>query len=226
MIKHRSQVLCGWFLLWDLLLTAAAWIGAYYLRFETGWIPLIKAAPGIELCWRNLPLVIVLAGVSYRLTGQYAIHRLRRLREEVICIIKGTALLSLLVMATTFYLHDPYESRITMVLFTALTALALLAARRLSWAAIRHLRSQGYNQTHSLVIGTGRVARKTARALRKAGWMGIKNIGFVEDQPNAWTGDLDILGTTADLPTLIPKYGVEHIFIALPMSRYNEARRV
>src|SRR5205814_7143585 len=34
------------------------------------------------------------------------------------------------------------------------------------------------------------------------------------------------LGTTADLPALIPKYGIEHVFIALPMNRYAEARRV
>ena len=39
-------------------------------------------------------------------------------------------------------------------------------------------------------------------------------------------GDLDILGTTADLPALITKYGIDHVFIALPMSRYHDARRV
>src|SRR5262249_35861787 len=30
----------------------------------------------------------------------------------------------------------------------------------------------------------------------------------------------------ADLPVLVEKYGIEHVFIALPMSRYHEARRV
>src|SRR5260370_41530559 len=123
---------------------------------------------------------MLLAAVAYRLAGQYAIHRLRRLREEVSCVVKGTAMLSLLVMATTFYLHDPYESRLTMGLFTLLAAVGVSAARRLSWSAIRQLRSRGYNQTHALVIGTGRVARKTARALRNASWMGIKNLRFVQ----------------------------------------------
>ena len=226
MIKRRSQILCVWFLIWDLLLTASAWIGAYYLRFETGWIPIVKDPPDINLCWRNLPLVMVMAGLAYKLTGQYAIHRLRRLREEVICVLKGTALLSLLVMSTTFYLHDPYESRITMVFFTVLAALGVLTSRRLSWSAIRHLRSRGYNQMHAVIVGTGRVARKTARALRKANWMGIKNLGFVEDQPSNWTGDLDILGTTADLPEIIRKYNIGQVFIALPMTRYHDARRV
>src|SRR5690242_4246913 len=226
MIKRRSQILSGWFRVWDLILTAAAWVGAYYLRFDTGWIPLRKAPPDVLLCWRNVPLVVLLAAVAYHLTGQYTIHRLRRFREEVVCVLKGTALLSLLVMATTFWLQDHYESRATMLVFCVLLAGGTLAARRASWSAVRFLRSQGYNQTHAVVVGTGRVARKTARLLRQAGWMGIKTLGFVEDQPSRWTSDLHIIGTTAELPALIEKYQVAHVFIALPMSRYNDARRV
>src|SRR5690242_15021612 len=164
MIRQRSQILCAWFLVWDLILTAAAWVAAYYLRFHTGWIPVTKEPPDARLCWLNLPLVVLLAALAYHLTGQYAVHRLRRFREEVVCVLKGTALLSLLVMATTFYLHDPYESRVTMVLFSVLAAAGVSAARRLSWSAIRELRSRGYNQTHAVIVGTGRVARKTSRA--------------------------------------------------------------
>src|SRR5439155_19150883 len=116
--------------------------------------------------------------------------------------------------------------RATLLLFALLTPFLVLSVRRLNWSAIRSLRSCGYNQTHAVIVGTGRVARKTARALRRASWMGIKNIGFVEDQPSRWTGDLDILGTPVDLPVLIQKYNIEHVFIALPMSRYDEARLV
>jgi Undecaprenyl-phosphate glucose phosphotransferase len=226
MIKRSSQILYTWFLFWDLAITAAAWIGAYNLRFLSGWIPIWKATPDLFLCWRNVPLVVLLAAISYRVTGQYTLNRLRRFREEMVGVVQGTGLLSLLVMATIFYLHDPYESRVTMLLFSLLTAAGLLTARRVSWMAIRHLRMQGYNQTRSVIVGTGRVARKTARALRHASWLGIKNLGFIEDQPSRWTGDLDILGTTTDLPQLITRYQIEHVFISLPMSRYHDARRV
>jgi Undecaprenyl-phosphate glucose phosphotransferase len=226
MIKRRSQVLCLCFLLADLALTAASWVGAYLLRFESGWIPLVKDRPNIDLCLRNLPLVLLLAVVAYHWTGQYAVGRLRRLREEVACVLQGTGLLSLLTMAGNFYLHDPYESRASMGLFSLLTAASILTARRLSWAVIRYLRRNGYNQTNTVIVGTGRVARKTARALRHASWMGFRNVGFVEDQPNRWTSDLHILGTFADLPVLLQKYRIGHVFIALPLSRYDDARRV
>ena len=92
-------------------MTALAWCGAYYLRFDAGWIPVTKATPDSSLCWVNLPLVLLLAAVAFHLTGQYAIDRLRRLREEVVGVLKGVTLLALLVMATTFFRHDPYESR-------------------------------------------------------------------------------------------------------------------
>jgi Undecaprenyl-phosphate glucose phosphotransferase len=226
MIKRRSQILTAWFLTWDLLVTVVAWVGAYYLRFDSGWIPVRKETPDPYLCWRNLPLVVLLSAVAYELTGQYVIHRLRRFREEVVAVVKGTALLSLLVMATVFFTHDPYESRGSMLLFSALTAAGVLTERRISWLAIRFLRSRGYNQTNAVIVGTGRVARKTARALRHASWMGIKNVGFVEDQPSRWTGDLDVLGTITDLPQIIERYNIAHVFIALPLSRYDEARHV
>lgn len=226
MFKRRNQVLIVWFLSWDLLLTAVSWIGAYYLRFDSGWLPTEKGTPDAELCWRNLPLVVLLSAVAYELTGQYVIHRLRRFREEMVSVVKGTALLTLLVMATVFFTHDPYESRASMLLFSGLTAASVLTARRCSWAAIRFLRSRGYNQTRSVIVGTGRVARKTARALRHASWMGIRNVGFVEDNPSRWTGDLDVLGTIGDLPALIQRYGITNVFIALPLSRFDDARRV
>ena len=86
-------------------------------------------------------------------------------------------------MAAIFSLRSPYESRATVLVFAALTALSVLAARRLSWMAIRRLRSRGYNQSQAIIVGTGRVARKTGRALRHASWMGIKTLGLRRGQP-------------------------------------------
>ena len=226
MIKRSSQTLTVWFALWDLIGAGVAWIGAYYLRFNSGLFPVTKETPDPLLCWSNLPLVFILCLVSFRIAGSYQIHRLRRFREDFIAVVKGSLLLTLLMMATIFSAQDPYISRGAMLLFCVLNFSVVLAMRRATWNALRRLRRNGYNQSFAIIVGTGRVARKTAKALRHASWMGIKNIGFVEDKVTKFTADLDVLGNTADLPRLIDKYKVEHIFIALPMNRYNESRRV
>src|SRR5689334_2733284 len=121
MIKRNSQILCIWFLVCDLLVTALAWLGAYYFRFESGWIPLHHTPLDFSLCLRQLPLVLIVSAIAYRLTGQYVIHRFRRLREEVVSVCKGTTLMVLLVVASMFGMQDPYESRATLLLFFGLT---------------------------------------------------------------------------------------------------------
>jgi len=226
MIKRSSQTLSVWFAFWDMIGTGTAWVGAYYLRFRSGLIPVTKEALDPQLCWNNLPLVVLLTLVAFRISGSYQVHRLRRFREELIAVVKGTFLLTLLIMATIFYYQDPYISRAAMMLFSGLNFICVLVMRRLTWNMIRYLRRRGYNQSFAIIVGTGRVARKTAKALRHASWMGIKNIGFVEDKATRFTSDLDVLGNTTDLPRLIDKYRVEHVFIALPMNRYDESRKV
>jgi Undecaprenyl-phosphate glucose phosphotransferase len=226
MIKHKSQVLCIWFLFGDLALTAAAWLLAHVLRFDSGWFDVDKPPPSFEMCWKNVPLILLVSVLAYHLTGQYQIHRFRRLREEFVSVFLGAALMGLFTVAATFGLHNPYESRSAIGIFIALTMLVILVFRRLSWMAVHWLRRRGYNQTQTLIVGTGRVARKAARSLRHTTWLGFKNVGFVEDRPTHWCSDLDILGTIADLPKLVAKYQISHVFICLPMSRYDEARRV
>lgn len=65
-----------------------------------------------------------------------------------------------------------------------------------------------------------------ATLLKTNSWLGIKNVGYVEDQVSTFSKDLDIMGKFEDLPNLIAQYSVSHVFIALPMNRYDEVRNV
>jgi Undecaprenyl-phosphate glucose phosphotransferase len=226
MIHQRSQLLSTCFLLTDLLLTTAAWFLAYFCYFESGWFHLEKTIPAFYLCLQRVPLLWLLSAVAYRLAAMYDVGRLRRFREEMVAVFKGSLLLALLVMARIFFLHDAYESRAGILIFWLLSVVLVLIGRRSAWAVIRTLRSHGYNQTFSIIVGAGRAARKMARALQRVSWLGIKNIGFVDEQTNRLSGDLDVLGGFADLPELIEKYGVRHVFVALPLDRTDDTRRV
>lgn len=226
MIKNRSQLLCVLLLFSDLLVTTLAWVAAYYFRCQSGWFPLENEMPEPYLALRQIPLLLLLTAASYRMTGQYEVNRLRRFREEVVTVMKGTSLLSLMLMSTIFFLQDPYKSRWVILIFFGFAAAGVLTSRRLAWGLIRFLRSRGLNQKLSLIIGSGRLARKTARSLRRASWLGIKNVGFVDEKRAQLSGDLDILGGFGDLQEIVQKYHVEHVFIALPMNRYDDARKV
>jgi Undecaprenyl-phosphate glucose phosphotransferase len=225
MIKQRSQSLAAWICLCDVVAVGGAWIGAYYLRFS-GLFPVTKDQPPFEWALQDLPLVMALAAVAFFLTKNYEIHRLRRLREEFWAVLKGVPLLLLMVTGAAFFLQDDYVSRGAMALFAILAFSSVFLIRRVCWWGVHWLRRHGYNPSFTVIVGTGRAARKTATALRGATWMGFRNVGFVEDNPTRWTSDLDILGTVTDLPQIIDRYHIDHVFICLPMNRFHESRRV
>lgn len=226
MVKRSSQPLRIWFVLWDILVTVAGWLGAYALRFDTG-LPLVNDhQPDFQLCLESIPLVLVLGLVAFRFAGLYEIHRLRRFREEIVAVGRGVGLLALLVMSTNFARHSGYESRAAMLLFAALTFFGILICRRATWSTIGWLRARGFNQSHALIVGSGRLARRTARSLEQASWMGIQTVAYVDDVPGRCPMDRPIVGPIEELPRLVQELHIEHVFIALPMNRYAETRRV
>ncbi|AWM37744.1 UDP-glucose:undecaprenyl-phosphate glucose-1-phosphate transferase [Gemmata obscuriglobus] len=227
MVRRVSQSLVAWFLLWDLTLTAAGWLAAYYVRFHTGLFSVHRGVPDFALYLRALPLILLAGAITYRFAGMYEIHRLRRFREELAAVGKGVGLMALVVMAISFARHAQHESRGAMVMFTVVTLLTLLVVRRISWLGIRQLRARGVNQSHALVVGTGRLARRTVRTLHSVSWSGIQPVGYVEDDAHRGAGaDLPVLGGLAELPELVERHHIEHVFVALPLNRYADARRV
>lgn len=227
MVRRVNQSLIAWFLLWDLALTSLAWLLAYHVRFNSGLFSAERGVPALGHYVRALPLVLLVGMIAFRIAGMYEVHRLRRFREELTAVGKGVALMTLLVMATSFARQALYESRGVVVMFGIGALLGVVAARRVSWTAVRQLRARGVNQSHALIVGTGRLARRTVRTLRVVNWSGIQAVGYVEDETQRASGtDLPVLGTIAELPELVAKHHIEHVFIALPLNRYTDARRV
>ena len=226
MIARSSQILVFWFLLSDALLLGFGWWLAYWIRFESGLIPLWSEIPTEFKCLSAMPIAIFLGIMAFHYTGQYSFDRTRRLREELNGVVKGMALATLLIATALFMSRGGYESRIALGLFFGLETGLVLLGRRIGWSVIRRIRRKGWDISNALIVGTGRVARRTARSLKRTTWMGIRPIGFVEDKPSPRCADLKIMGCINDLPKLIEKNKVGHIFIALPMNRYQEAKRV
>jgi len=227
MTRRTNQTLTAWFVAWDLALTAAAWVGSYVVRFHSGLVAFDpELQPPFSLYLGSLPLVLILAVVAYRFAGMYEIHRLRRFREELGAVAAGVGLMALAVMATSFAQRHHYESRLAMAMFVAGAWVSVVAARRASWVALRRLRARGVNQSHALVVGTGRLARRTVRTLRSVAWSGIQPVGYVEDEGHRVAADLPVLGGIAELPELVERHHIEHVFVALPLNRYADARRV
>jgi len=224
MYRRHGNKLGLVFMACDLAVTSVMWIAAYVLRF-TVW-PSPEGIPNFHLVLQAWPTVLVLAAVSYRLGGLYEVHRLRQLPRELGVVFRASGLLFLLAITVAFYRRDLYESRLALALFFALNVVGLAMARRCIWRALRYLRGRGFNYGRALIVGSGRHAQRVARTVQNNQWTGLEAVGFVDDPDKPRSHTLPRLGSIDELEGIVAEHDVDHVFVALPASRYAELSRV
>jgi len=224
MYRRHGDKLALVFLACDLTVTATVWVAAYWLRFT--FFPSPHGVPELAMVFQPLPLVMLWAAIAYRLSGLYEVHRLRQLLRELGVVCKASGLLFGLAITTAFYLRDDYESRLALALFLGLNIVGLTLARRVLWRVLKYLRGLGLNHGRAVIIGTGRTARLVANTIAANTWTGLEAVGFVDDPPKVEPTELPRLGRIDELETLIARHQIDHVFVALPFSRFGEVPRV
>lgn len=224
MYRRHGNKLGLVFLACDLAVTSGIWVGAYFLRFAI-W-PSPDGVPDFQLVLRAWPMVLVLAAVSYRLSGLYEVHRLRQLPRELGVVCRASGLLFVLAITVAFYRRDLYESRLALALFLGLNVLGLTLTRRLVWQLLKYMRGRGLNYGRAVIVGTGRNARRVARTIQENGWTGLEAVGFVDDSGKFEPQLLPRLGRVDQLDKIVAEHDVDHVFVALPASRCAELPRV
>src|SRR3978361_876770 len=100
------------------------------------------------------------------------------------------------------------------VFATAMRAFARMVVRR--WVAPTE---------PTLVVGTGRIARRVVEKLAARPEYGIRVIGFVDDDPlTDHIGDAPYLGQTEEIERLVQEHGVHRVILAF--SRAGDSRGV
>ncbi len=226
MFRGHGHKLAVCFAALDLGVTGCWWVAAYLLRFNSGLWDAPLGVPPFDLCVRALPSVLLLAAVAFYVSGLYEVHRLKTAAQELGSVLKGNALLFLLLVTVTFYKRDPYESRLALGLFAAGNACSLLLFRRVAWAFVHRMRRIGFNPTGAVIVGSGRAAQRLARTLEKNSWTGIRVLGFVDDRPQQKVAGRPVLGPLARLREIVADHNAAYVFIALPLDRFAELRQV
>ncbi|MBY0587774.1 undecaprenyl-phosphate glucose phosphotransferase [bacterium] len=228
MLKHRSdQTFLLLLSLADAAICSIAWILAYAVRWETGLIPVAyDVVPPWWWCLRTLPLVVLSSWTCFRLVGLYQLRRRWSLAFELVKVFQGTTLTLLVVLAITFYSRNPYESRIASLFFFVFTLVGVVTLRRSLGLYFRLRRRTGKMRHTAIIVGTGRTARAVEAALRRNNWLGIQPVGFVDDPHETSLKSILTVGQIGDLTRLVEEHGVDYVFVALPLGRFNESKRV
>jgi exopolysaccharide biosynthesis polyprenyl glycosylphosphotransferase len=116
--------------------------------------------------------------------------------------------------------HEPDLTKMT--LFWILLIVCIACGRMVVRALAR--RSVAYVQ-NTVILGAGDVGQLVGRKLLQHREYGIRVLGFVDDRPKERRpdlGDLTILGTVGELPTIVREQAVDRVIVAFSNERHEQ----
>jgi UDP-GlcNAc:undecaprenyl-phosphate GlcNAc-1-phosphate transferase len=194
----------------DMVLFAVAYQCAYLLRWE-GELPPAQLA----LFQKTIALAIACKLAAFGLMGAYrgSWHHLGL--SDAFRLGKASLIGSVFAVTLTVFLYkEDVFSRSVFVIDGLLTILLVTGARA-SFRLLDHLRS-AVAQTGSptLVYGAGEAGELTVRQVRANASLGLKLVGFIDDDPakdRLLLGGLPVLGGFDHLESALVRYGIRTV---------------
>jgi exopolysaccharide biosynthesis polyprenyl glycosylphosphotransferase len=212
MFARRSQVLGLQFFLHDLLLTALAFLIAFFLRdrlMPQVWHRFDHIYP-LSHYWPLLLGVLLLWALIGQSLGIYTHadprNRPQLLRDALVLVVIG----SIAVFAGLYLFKGEYVSRSLVLALCALDAVFLFVGRWCFFPATAWLRERLHLYRYFLIVGTGPAALEMASFLTEGAHLGQRLVGFIG------TSAADTQGKShADYPVFpvwqVPEILKEHI---------------
>ena len=212
-------------ILHDILVTAVAWQGAWWLRFN------------LEFPYENwplslyvLPLVLLIQTAVFVRFGLYkGLWRFSSL--PALWDIMRAALTGILAITLALFLWNRLVGipRSVLLLYPVLLVFLLGGPRLIYRVWQDHALSTGWSgrRQRVLIAGAGAAAEMLIRDMLRAG--GLQPVAIVDDNPRLHGAEirgLEVSGAIADIPRLSARLGVDMIIIAIPSAANTEMQAI
>jgi len=236
MLRRHNRLLVAIHVVADFLAACAAFILAYFVRFEAGLVPVTDGQPPLVRYLALAPAIAALVPLAFRLQGLYRLRRGRTRVDDFFGVLVGSVLAVLFgVMGTlyvnTYHLSDALKaagfleiSRGVWILFLGFTVVFTYASRETVRDLLRRRWRRGVGLRRVLVVGAGDLGRMVADRILEHGELGFKLVGFVDDRilsgDNIGYRGLPLLGSLAQVPEVAAEEQIDEIYIALPIEEH------
>jgi UDP-GlcNAc:undecaprenyl-phosphate GlcNAc-1-phosphate transferase len=211
----------------DVVLFTLAAYGAYLLRYD-GRIP----GEQLAVLERSLAVVVAAYAISFGALGVYRGDWSRASVADAHRVLKAVAVGALLAttLLVLFY-REAYFSRSVLILNALLVAVLSLGSR-LAFRSLDAMRSTfRHDGEPTLVYGAGRRGEIVVRELQANARLGLRPVGYLDDDPRLLGRELlglPVLGTGAELARLLDRHRATRLVLAtgaLPGRREEEVQR-
>jgi len=235
MLRRHNRLLVACYVIADALSAAAAFLLAYFIRFDTVFtqiVPITKTQPPFNQYLVSLPVIALLVPLAFQIQGLYRLRRGRTRVDDFFAVLVGSILAVLAGVAISLYATAYYPSlsefhpisRAVWLLFLALTVLFTYTSREVVRDLLRRRWRAGIGLKHVLVVGAGDLGRMVADRILEHGELGFRLVGFVDDR--AATSDaigyrgLPLLGTIPETAEVAARERIDEIYVALPIDEH------
>ncbi len=210
----------------DVSATGVAWVLALYARFNFEHPPEVF----LKSCILVLPVVMILQGIIFNLfklyRGQWRFASLQDLVGVGGAAVLGTLAIHLMVSFVSAFQPTPRSVFVLYPLFL----IFFLGSSRLIFRMWKDrdlgVASMGRGE-RVLIVGAGSAGESVLREIKRL--RKYTAVGFVDDDLNLLKSrihSVPVLGTVAQIPTLVTKHNVDLIIIAIPSASSSEMQRV
>lgn len=237
MLKQNHRLIAITQGILDIVFTVIALFSAYYIRFYsdrfTSYIPVERGIPPLSdfINFKFLVAIIIIWPIIFRLNRMYKTKRGIPVFDMILAVISSATLSVTIFLVFTFFFVRPVRegvvvsySRALFLTFWFCDIVLILSYRLAIRAVSRYLRKKGFNQRHILIVGAGQLSQIFLQKIREHPEMGLQPVGFVDDDPEKqWktVDEIAVLGTIDDAPEIIRHYGIEQVYITLPLSAHR-----
>ncbi|MCA9919745.1 MAG: sugar transferase, partial [Anaerolineales bacterium] len=168
-----------------------------------------------------VPTVWVL---TFLFSSVYDPKRIYKITDEVQTIVIAQAVAALIV-AGLLYLGFRDFSRWLFATFVAIDAFLVLSWRVLIRLSYRIWRSPA-RERRVLIVGAGKTGRSVGQMIQSYNWAGFNLVGYLDDNTEKRHTELNILGSVKDVRTIVEKYNIQDVVIALPQRAYGQINKL
>jgi UDP-GlcNAc:undecaprenyl-phosphate GlcNAc-1-phosphate transferase len=212
----------------DVVLFTLAAYAAYLLRYD-GRVP----AEQMAVLEQSLAVVVAAYATSFGLLGVYRGDWSRASIADAHRVLKAVGVGALLATAClVLFFRTAYFSR-SVLLLNALLVAVLTLGSRLAFRSLDVMRSSFRHAGEpTLIYGAGRRGEIVARELQAHGLLGLRPVGYLDDDPQLAGRvrlGLPVLGTGLDLERVVERHQVTRLVVAtgeLPRERWEELHRL
>lgn len=221
MLKQKRQLFEYLFIAADLAVVSAAWVIAYWVRFQSGWVPIEKGIPEFAQYLSMLIFIWLIWAFVFRRMGLYRPMRGVRRTRELWVLVNANALSILLLISMTYLFREKSSqfSRLVFVYFWAFSTVLSVCERSALRFFLREVRRKGYNLRYMLIVGSGQVAADMVSRIRLHQELGIQLVGCLsrDGSERRGPGGIPVVGSYRDLVSFLATADIDQVVVALPL---------